>query len=283
MRYNDAITKKEPRKSAERGNKMKKVLSLVLVLLMVVGMTAMLSSCGEEETTPTLNVYTNAGFAPYEYLDDNGNVVGVDIDVMNYIGEKLGYKVVVNDVEFNTILTEVENDEYAVGAAGISKKASRDEVALASNVYATSIQYVIAPKGTFTSGKIVPIADVVAYAGTQTSKSIGTQKGTTGDSLVADAIADTDTQKVEYKNAIVASADIGTTVCAVVIDKMPAESICSDNANLECWQLDAEMESYVLYFNKNSAELVAKVNEILDKMIADGTIDQFTVNHSSGK
>ena len=64
---------------------------------------------------------------------------------------------------------------------------------------------------------------------------------------------------------------------------MPAESICKGKDGLQCWELDAEMESYVMYFNKDNAELVAEVNTILKQMIADGLIDQYTVNHSSGK
>ena len=154
---------------------MKKTLAIILAAVMLIAGLA-LASCTKNETEEkTLNVYTNAGFAPYEYLDDKGNVVGVDIDVVNYIGEKLGYKVVVHDIEFNAILNEVANDKLAVGAAGMSKKAERDEVALASDVYATSVQYIIAPKGTF-EGEQVALADAVAYVAAAGIKSIGVQK-----------------------------------------------------------------------------------------------------------
>ncbi len=260
---------------------MKKALSIVLAVVLLVSAVALVS-CGKKADTPTLKVYTNAGFAPYEYVDESGKVVGVDIDVMNYIGEKLGYKVVINDIEFKAILNEVQKDEFAVGAAGMSKNDERDAVALASEIYATSVQYVIAPAGTFAAGAVVSIADVVAYAAEQ-GKAIGDQEATTGSFLVEDAVADTDVQQVDYTNAIVATTDIGTTLAAVVIDKLPAVSICSDKAALECWELDEEPESYVLYFNKNATELVKKVNEILKDMIADGTIDQFTVKHTTGK
>lgn len=259
---------------------MKKLIAIVLAALTLVSACLFLTSCGEEDKK-TLNVYTNAGFAPYEYLDKDGNVVGVDMDTIKYIGEQLGYNVVINDIEFNAILNEVAKDKLAVGAAGMTKKPERDEVALATVVYATSIQYVIAPKGTFEAGKVVPAADVVAYAAAQSAKAIGVQKGTTGADLAATACEGSEATTVEYSNAIIASKDIGTTVSAVVIDKMPAESICKDNANLECWQLDADTESYVMYFNKESADLVAEVNKVLEKMIADGKIDEFTVKHSS--
>lgn len=259
---------------------MKKIVTVILAVVMIAACFTFASCSGKEEKV--LNVYTNAGFAPYEYLDDKGNVVGVDMDVVNYIGKKLGYKVVINDIEFNAILNEVAKDKFAVGAAGMSKKPARDEVALASEVYATSIQYIIAPKGTFADGQ-VKLADAVAYVAGTAAKSIGVQKGTTGADLVSGGIEGTDVKAIEYSNAIIASNDIGTTVSAVVIDKMPAESICKSKGTLQCWELDAEMESYVMYFNKDNAELVAQVNEILKQMIADGLIDQYTVNHSSGK
>lgn len=258
---------------------MKKLISVILVIATLAACCALFTACGETEDKPVLNVYTNAGFAPYEYLDSEGKVVGVDMDVITYIGEKLGYKVVINDIEFNQVLNEVTKDKNAVGASGMSKKPDRDAIALASDVYATSIQYVIAPKGTF-EGEIVPIADVVAYVATTSSKAIGSQKGTTGSDMVSGAIEGTDVQNIEYTNAIVASNDIGTAVDVVVIDKMPAESICKGNDKLQCWCLDGEMESYVMYFNKDNSELVEKVNAELKTMIADGLIDQYTVKHS---
>lgn len=252
---------------------MKKVLSVILAAILLFSAVALVS-CGKKEEK-TLYVYTNAGFAPFEYVNEAGKVVGVDIDVMNEIGKQLGYKVVINDIDFDNILTEVQGNEFAVGAAGMSKKAERDEVALASNVYATSQQYVIAPVGSFAEGATVTVAEIIALG-----KKVGVQKGTTGADLVQGENADA---TIEYANAIVASQDIGSTLSAVVIDELPAKQIAGTKDTLAAWKIDAEMESYVLYFNKKATSLVAEVNKILDKMIADGTIGQYIVNHSSGK
>ena len=73
----------------EREKKMKKILGLLLVLFTSV----MLTSCSGN----TLVVYTEAGFAPFEYVS-NGKIVGVDVDIMNMVGEKLGKKVVFENV-----------------------------------------------------------------------------------------------------------------------------------------------------------------------------------------
>lgn len=253
---------------------MKKLIALIMTALTAVACCFAFTACGNGKT---LQVYTNAGFAPFEYVNEKGEVVGVDIDVMNAIGKELGYKVVINDIEFDNILTEVAKNELAVGAAGMSKKASRDEVALASNVYATSQQYVIAPVGTFSDDATVTVAEIATAVN---AKKIGVQKGTTGADLVEE---DYESITIEYSNAIVASQDIGSTLGAVVIDELPAKQISGADNNLACWKIDAEMESYVLYFNLNATELVAQVNQVLDKLISEGTIGQYIINHSSGK
>ena len=256
---------------------MKKLIALILVAAMAISACVLFASCGEEQKT--LQVYTNAGFAPFEYVNTKGEVVGVDIDIMNYIGKELGYKVVINDIEFKQILNEVEKNELAVGAAGMSKKAERDEVALASDVYATSVQYIIAPVGTFADGEVVTLEKFLA-----TAAKIGVQAGTTGQYLIEDEIdaEGTSNQIFEYSNAIVASQDIGSSIDAVVIDELPAKAISDADSKLACWKIDTDPETYVLYFNLKATDLVAKVNEIIKKMQADGTIDQYIVNHSNG-
>lgn len=264
---------------------MKKIITLLLALVMCFACIGLTGCNDEDDGKNTLYVYTNAGFAPYEYIDDNGNVVGVDVEIMKEIGDILGYKVVVKDIDFNQVLVEVQNNRNAVGAAGITQRDDRDEIALASISYATSVQYVIAPAGSLDTAVENGKVPLSALAG----KNIGVQMGTTGHYMVDDAISieeadlyGTGAQVKLYKNAILASDDIGSMVDAVVIDKLPAENIVGANSDLQCYQLDAEPESYVIYFNKQATDLVAKVNEILEVMIENGVINYFTLKHSGG-
>ncbi len=270
------------------------LMASILAVLSIFTMTACNDDDGEQGGATKLYVYTNAGFPPYEYVDSNGKVVGVDVEIMKEIGNVLGYEVVINDIEFNQILDEVTKNPLAVGAAGMTKKAERDAICTASISYTTSVQYVIAPKDsldTYVVDGKVPVSALQNLS----KKSIGVQAGTTGNFLIADAISGWEEEGVhvegdlegkgvalqEYTNAIVASNDIGSAIGAVVIDKLPAESITSANANaLECYQLDAEPESYVLYFNNNATELIAKVNKVLQVMIDNGVINYYTLKHS---
>ena len=270
---------------------MKKILTLIVAVLMSFTCIFGLTACDEESTAKgkTLYVYTNSGFAPYEYLSKDGTVVGVDMDIMEEIGEILGYNIEVRDIKFEQILNEVASNKNAVGAAGMTKNDERDLVALSSISYTTSVQYVIVPKGTFDADDLVDGKLSLAKLGELSKKKIGTQSGTTGFFMVDDAIAlengvlyDIGAECFTYENAIVASQDIGSLLGAVVIDKLPAQSICAANDTLECFELDAEPESYVLYFNKEATELVEKVNAILQTMIDNGVIDYLTLKHSGG-
>ena len=276
--------------------KMKKFLVMLLTLVMGIGCVAFTGCSGNNGKT--LNVYTNAGFAPYEYINDKGEVVGVDIDIMKEVGAILGYKVVINDIKFSQILTEVTKSTLAVGAAGMTKKDERDEIALSTISYATSVQYVIVPAGSFSQNDLsdgkLPISSLASL----NNKAIGVQEATTGNYLIDDAINGTEDDEgqhvagdleglgcstVLYTNAIVASQDIGTTLGAVVIDKLPAQTIANaSNGALEAIELDAEPESYVIYCNKEATELVEKINAVLTILIDSGVVDYFTLKHSGG-
>ena len=70
---------------------MKKLFALLFAVVCIIT----LSACG---TKGTLVVYTEAGFAPFEYVKD-GKIVGVDVEIMEKVGEKLGKKVVFEILE----------------------------------------------------------------------------------------------------------------------------------------------------------------------------------------
>ena len=108
------------------------------------------SSSSQPSGGADISVYTNAYFAPFEYYDGT-DIVGVDVDVMNMVGEKLGRKVVYTNVEFGTIIDTVSAGKLAdVGAAGITITDSRKELVDFSDPYFTSVQYVIYPAGSMT-------------------------------------------------------------------------------------------------------------------------------------
>ena len=68
---------------------------------------------------PTLRFSTNAAFEPFEYYD-NGNIVGIDIDVARAICDVLGMNCEIVDMEFDAVITSVQTGKADAGIAGIT-------------------------------------------------------------------------------------------------------------------------------------------------------------------
>jgi len=62
---------------------------------------------------------TEAGFAPYEYLDGK-NVIGVDIDIMAKVAKKLNMELVVENMPFNSLISALNSGKIQAIAAGMT-------------------------------------------------------------------------------------------------------------------------------------------------------------------
>ena len=59
-----------------------------------------LSNCSENAYNPnTIIVDTSADNPPYEFLENN-KIIGLDIDIINAIADRLGKKIVIRDMPF---------------------------------------------------------------------------------------------------------------------------------------------------------------------------------------
>lgn len=113
-----------------------------MILAVLTAACAMgMAACGGNGNT--LIVYTEAGFAPFEYIKDS-KIVGADVDIMNLVGEELGMSVQFENVAFDQIVDTVSAGKLAkVGAAGISITDERKEKVAFSVPYYTANLYVI--------------------------------------------------------------------------------------------------------------------------------------------
>ena len=254
---------------------MKKTLALILAVMMIIP-TLCFVGCGGNDNK--LVVYTEAGFAPYEFLYNN-EIVGVDIAIMKEVAKELGKELIVNDVDFNTICTSVQNGKADVGAAGITIRPDRAEQVDFSMPYSSTEQYVIVPAS---DEAIKTLEDLKG-------KKIGIQNGTTSDMLISDLIADKTLEGSEiipYTSPAVAAASMSKQA-AVVTDKLTAQLIVANDSNLKTFPLvkadgtpAAEVEEYGICVQKGNKELLDTINKVLEKLIADGTIDKWVTEYS---
>ena len=242
-----------------------------------------------------ITMVTNAQFPPFEYRGENSEVAGVDRDIAQAVADKIGVKLTVKDTQFDSILGELTTGKSDIAVAGLTVTPERAEEVDFSASYFTSIQYFIVKEGS-------DIKTVEDLAG----KRVGTQRGTTGDILMGEATEgvydDNDvktedgvlegkgTEVVPMQSAIEATQDlINGRLDAVVIDKLPAESLVAQNegAGLTCFELtyadgSKTDEQYAIAVPKgeDSASLLALINEVIAEVKANGKLDESINTHS---
>ncbi len=248
---------------------MKKIFAITLCLCMVL---ALMAGCSEENEGMTIEegkliMSTNAKFPPYEYTDDAGNYLGIDVEVAEAIADKLGLELVIDDMGFTAALEAAQSGKSDMVMAGVTVTDDRKLVMDFSKSYATGIQVVIVKEDS-------PIASIDDLDG----KKIGTQMGTTGYLYCSDTPENGgygEDAVIGYDNGITAvQALISGKVDCVVIDKAPAESFVAANPGLKILSTEFAVEDYAIGFKKGNAELKDAVNKALDELIAEGKIQE---------
>ena len=216
-----------------------------------------------ELTTVTpgkLTMSTNAAFPPYESTDDNGNFIGIDIDVAAAIAEKLGLELQVDDMDFDAALLAAQNGKSDMVMAGVTVTEDRQLVMDFSDSYATGIQSIIVKEDSD-----------IASPDDLADKMIGTQRGTTGYIYCSDDFGDE--HVTPYDNGLTAvQALVNGQVDAVVIDNAPAKEFVAANPGLKILDTAYAEEDYAIGVAKGNTAMLDAINGALEELKNDGTL-----------
>ena len=219
----------------------------------------------------TFTIATNAEFAPWEMVGEGGEYVGIDMDLARLIAEELGMELVIENVDFNSVVNMVVTGKADAAIAGLTITPEREEEVLFSIPYATAVQSVIVREG---YEEIATLDDLVG-------KIVGVQMSTTGDLFVSDMEG---VEVRQYSSGTNAAMDLAAgRVDAVMIDSAPAASIVSNIEGLVILEgIEMDEESYSIAFAKDNTELCEQVNAILEKLIEDGTVEELYLKYTLG-
>ncbi len=108
---------------------MKKIISLVLLAAMCVGCFALTSCGGEEAKTGEKHfvVATDKGFSPFEFQDADGNIVGIDMDILKAIAEDQGFTYDLQYVGWDAAIAACQSGQADGMIAGASITDERKE------------------------------------------------------------------------------------------------------------------------------------------------------------
>lgn len=242
---------------------MKKFVKIIAVVLAIVLSATVLYACGgkEDETgREKLIMGTNAAFPPYEYYEGD-KIVGIDAEVGALIAEKLDMDFEIMDMDFNGIISAVQNGVVDIGMAGMTVREDRLEHVNFSTTYAKGVQVVIVKEGS----DIATLDDL-------SGKKIGVQEATTGDAYASEDYGEENVKRYTNGAAAVAALQSGI-VDAVIIDNEPAKAFVEANEGLTILETAYADEDYAIAVAKENTELLEKINTALAELTADGSID----------
>lgn len=275
---------------------MKKILTMALALSMALTMAACGSSNSGAASTPAagssaasasaagssaaaepedafttvesgkLHMATNAAFPPYEMTDDNGGFEGIDVEIATAIADKLGLELVVDDMDFSSVINAVQGGKADIAMAGLTVNEERKQNVDFTASYATGVQVVIVPED----------SDITTVDDLSNDKMIGTQEATTGYIYCSDTPENGgygEDHVVAYTNGATAiQALLSGKVDAVVIDNEPAKAFVAANPTLKILDTEYVTEEYAIGISKENNALLDAVNGALEELIADGTV-----------
>ena len=271
----------------------KKLLGLVLSAAMLM---AVLTACGSKQTeqqTPTeddaqqqeeqpeqtllekikssgkLVVGTEAQYAPYEFKDLDANFAGCDMWLAQQIADSLGVELEVVDMAFDGIIPAVQSGQVDLGIAAFTKTPERAEEIDFSDLYETSAQLLIVKTGN---------ADTYSTKESLAGQKVGAQKGTIQSQLIQSALPESELFELEKYPALALEVQNGN-IAGLVVDQAVGESlVATSNGALEVsnFEFTAEEASFgkAVVAAKGNEDLLAAVNEVISKVIADGSYQQ---------
>ena len=255
---------------------MKKIIALLLAVMLVIGLTA----CGSKSLTANegkLTMATNAQFPPYEMYEGDA-IVGIDAEIAGAIAEKLGLELVIEDMEFDSIIEAVKSGKADIGMAGMTVTAERQEVVNFTATYATGKQVIIVTE----DSAITSVDDLFAE---DAATVIGVQRNTTGDLYTTWDLEDAGLATIDRysKGADAVQALLTGKVDCVVIDNEPANAFAAEAEGLVILETEYVTEDYAGAMSKDNTELYEAVNAALEELIADGTVQSIIDKYISAE
>ena len=274
--YNGYIQKANGAKPHEKKEvkQMKKIISLILALTLLVCGAFTLTSCGEAEgktleevkAAGKLVVATSPDFPPFENLE-GGEVVGIEVDIMKLVCEQLGVTLEIKEIPFDSVLPGIKTGKYDCGMSGISVTPKRAKSVLFTDAYCLAAQCIVVKADSTIETK----ADL-------DGKKISVQSGTTAEDYCLSEGYDVDSY--EHNNEAKIALTQGK-VQAWVVDDLTAAEMCKNDPSVKILSDNMTTEPYAFAFTFGSETLVEEINKIIASLVADGTIQSIFDTHGA--
>ncbi|EWS53296.1 Sulfate starvation-induced protein 7 [Methylibium sp. T29] len=212
-------------------------------------------------------VGTDAAYAPFEFQNEKGEIVGFSIDLLQAVAAKGGFEVKFVNTPWEGIFNALQQGDRDLLISSITITDERKQTMDFSNPYFDAYQ-LIAVKG---SSKVAKFDDLKKLK-------VGVQTGTTGDEVVTKLQGKNSANVKRFESTPLALKELEAGgVDAVVADNGVVINYVTNNAAANFKTVSDSAfapEQYGIAVKKGNAELLEKVNKGIAAIKADGSYDQ---------
>ncbi len=229
--------------------------------------------CGKtEQADDTWIVGTSPDYPPFEFVDEDGEFAGFDMDLIREVGKRLGVEVKIEALEFDSLIASLKQGKIdAIIACMTADEERLKEVDFTKPYYTNQTGVLVNPDAEV---DIATLDDVLKYE-------LGVQTGTTMASWAKNQVDEgiiEESQVNYYSDADAGVDDVKIGRLDVFLLDAPVAHEKAKKLGLEVvleTTLDQEEgEQPGIVLKKGSTEMVDKLNNIIDEMNEDGTIEE---------
>ncbi len=255
---------------------MKKMLAFVLALAMMMTCSmALADRLDDILAAGKLTVATSPDWPPYEYYDDNNNVVGTDVLMVKWMAEQLGVELEIKEMSFDACLAAVGMKDVDLVVAGLTYDPSRLNAMELTGIYWNEGD----------QGLIVKKGEGAKYNSAEAfnGKLVAAQNGTNQQLMVEEQLTGATCKPVTTIPDGVTMVKSGR-VDALAVPKTVYDSILAQNDDLEVAEFVFEFNggNYIASVKGEDA-LTAKIQELIDQINAEGLYQKWVEEINLGK
>lgn len=217
-----------------------------------------------------LVVGTSADYPPYEFhkiIDGKDQIIGFDIAIVNEIAKELGVKLEIKDMNFDSLLGALETSNVDMVIAGMDPTPERDKSVDFSKIYYRAEQALV-----------IRVEDKDKFKSLDDFKKakITTQQGTIQEEMAKKHFPEATLKTLKKAGDVI--LDLKAKKCDVVIMEVPvAKAFVKKNSDIMISELKLEQPEggSAIAVPEGAKDLVDAINAVLDKLIAEGKIDEF--------
>ena len=239
--------------------------------LLALALSVSAAALSTQAFAETLKVGTHPTFAPFEFSDQDGNVIGFDLDVIKAIAKANGDEIQIESMPFDGLIPSLLTGNIDVIISGMTiTDARKKRVLFTDGYYDSNLSYLIKKDK----------ADVYTSAEALKGKTVCVQIGTTGHAF-ADTITPGNVKALNNESDAILELSNGG--CEAVINDRPVNLYYLKKSNLDTLvdvvdpKFKENVDSFGIAVRKGKNELLEKLNKGLKDLQASGELDKIHV------